>query len=163
MKAPAVRRGSAACGRERRRNGEGGVGKEPSAELGKGTELRSETCSGDQGVQAAAHGGHGGQGGQCSARAGEDARNRGGAAAGCNGARSRGRKPPSSDDEGAGDGAAEPSEGAGDARTDTDAQYCGSPPHRDAGHTQFAVNFKHCTILDIPLSLNLKTYSQDDM
>lgn len=103
----------------RSRNGEGGVGNEPSAELGNGTELRSDTCSGDQGVQAAAQGGHGGQGGQCSASAGEEARNSGGAAAGRSGARTRGRKPPSSEEEGAGEGAgdgADSAEGAGDTR-----------------------------------------------
>lgn len=129
------------------------MGNEPSAELGKGTELRSDTCSGDQGVQAAAHGGHGGHGGQCSASAGDDARNSGGAADGRSGARRRGRKPPSSDEEGASEGAGEP-EGAADTRR-ADAQYRTEPPQRDAGHTQFAVNRKHCTILDIPRSLNL--------
>lgn len=103
----------------RSRNGDGGVGKEPSAELGKGTELRSETCKGDHGVQAAAQGGQGGHGGQCSASAGEEARKSGGAAAGRSGARTRGRKPPSSDEEGAGEGAgegAESADGAGETR-----------------------------------------------
>lgn len=155
---PGARSAPWAAGSDRRRNGDGGVGNEPSPELGNGTELRSDTWRGDQGVQATAHGGQGGQGGQGMASAGDEARNSGGAAAGCSGARRRGRKPPSSEEEGAGDGATDgAADDAGDARSgDTDAQYCGSPPHRDAGHIQFAVNFRHFTKLDIPLSLNLK-------
>lgn len=106
----------AACRRDRNLNGDGGVGNEPSPELGNGTELRSETCNGDQGVQAAAHGGQDGHDGQWRASAGDDARNSGGAAEGRNGARSRGRNPPSSEEEGAGEGEGED---AGDsARTD---------------------------------------------
>lgn len=142
---------AAAARNERRRKGEGGVGKEPSAELGKGTELRSDTCSGDHGLQAEAHGGHGGHGGQGSASAGEEARNSGGAALGCSGARRRGWNPPSEEEEGA-------SEGAADAATEgaRAPQPAAEPPHRDAGHTQLAVNRKHCTILDIPRSLNLE-------
>lgn len=92
---------------ERSRKGEGGVGNEPSAELGKGTELRSDTCSGDHGVQAGAQGGHGGHGGQASASAGEEARKSGGAAQGRSGARRRGWNPPSSDEDGANEGAGE--------------------------------------------------------
>lgn len=152
-----------------RERNEGGVGNEPSAELGKGTELRSEMCSGDQGVQAGAHTGHvgqGGQGGQCSASAGEEARNSGGAAGGRSGARTRGRNPPSSEEEGAAEGAGEgaregaaedtgEAEGAADTRR-TPPQWRASSPHRDAGQIQLAVNRKHWTILDIPLSLNLK-------
>lgn len=109
----------ALCRSDLRRKGDGGVGNEPSAELGKGTELRSDTCSGDQGVQAAAHGGHGGHGGQCSASAGDEARNRGGAAEGRRGARRRGRKPPSSEEEGAGEGAGDADGAADTRRTDT--------------------------------------------
>lgn len=149
----------ATSGRERN---DGGVGKEPSAELGKGTELRSEMCSGDQGVQAGAHTGQegqGGQGGQRSASAGEEARNSGGAAGGLSGVRRRGRNPPSSvegaeEAEGQGEGGRG---GAGEADTRrTPPQRRGSSPHRDAGQIQLAVNRKHWTILDIPLSLNLK-------
>lgn len=138
-------------GRDRK---EGGVGKDPSAELGKGTELRSEMWSGDQGVQAGAQTGQGGQGGQGGASAGEEARKSGGAAAGLSGARRRGRKPPSSDVEGASDGAGDALAALAAPR----AQYTGSP-QRDAGQIQLAVNRKHCTILDIPLSLNLKVDS----
>lgn len=145
---------------ERSRNGDGGVGNEPSPELGKGTELRSDTCSGDHGVQAAAHGGQGGHGGQCSAIAGDDARKSGGAADGRSGARRRGRKPPSSEDEGAGDGAGEGEGelvGAGEGAAAAAQPTTDPSPQRDAGHTQLAVNRKHTTILDIPRSLNLET------
>lgn len=139
-------------GRDRK---EGGVGKDPSAELGKGTELRSEMWSGDQGVQAGAQMGQGGQGGKGGASAGEEARKSGGAAAGLSGARRRGRKPPSSDEDGA-------SDGAGDALATLPAPaatHDAGSPQRDAGQIQLAVNRKHCTILDIPLSLNLKVES----